>query len=66
MARARITIQHTLEYEINPDNYPDCNSDLERLTLDINNYSRPDVAVEAILMGNSAIAVTGELVKEAA
>lgn len=69
MAKARITISHTLEFDINPDNYPeDCKSDLERLAVDIQNYGNPDVAVEAILTGCGVThtSVTGELVKEAA
>jgi hypothetical protein len=68
MAKARITIQHTFEFEMNPENYPGCNSDLERLGLDIESYSQPDVAVEAIMTGSGLVntSVTGELIREAA
>jgi hypothetical protein len=68
MAKARITVSHTFEFDMNPENYDNCKSDLERLQLDINGFSQPGQAIEAIMTGSSLVntSVTGELIREAA
>ncbi|MFM0095596.1 hypothetical protein PQQ87_08285 [Paraburkholderia nemoris] len=66
MTKARITVTHTFEFEMNPDNYPGCNSDLERLGVDIEGYSQVDALMEAIATGSGLVHtnVTGELIRE--
>ena len=37
ITKNRITFTMTVEYVVNPDNYPGCNTDEERLALDVKN-----------------------------
>jgi hypothetical protein len=66
MTKARITCTYVFEFEMDPDNYPGCNSDMERLAMDIDNFSAVDIAVESITLGADQIreSITGELVKD--
>jgi hypothetical protein len=61
MAKLRVTVTAVMEYEPDPENYPDCEAPEEILALDL------EVAEDDTLMFLSGVekwAITGEVLKE--
>lgn len=63
--KARITYTAWIEVELNPDNYPNCNSDEERLNQDLQQMQEdPDAFLEVhSTQDASQFKVTGVLIK---
>ena len=59
--RFKITFTVTIDYEVNPENYPGCSTDEERLALDLKNAEDDPF----MMIANDADwKLTGEIVKE--
>lgn len=60
ITKNRITFTVTVEYVVNPDNYPGYNTDEERLALDVKNAKNDPF----IMLGDDAEwSIVGEVVK---
>ncbi len=60
ITKNRITFTVTVEYVVNPDNYPGCNTDEERLALDVKNAEDDPF----LMLGDDAEwNIVGEVVK---
>lgn len=63
--KARITYTAWIEVELNPDNYPDCSTDEERLSLNLEQMrDDPDAFFETwSVQRNPTFRVEGELIE---
>jgi hypothetical protein len=59
MAKLRLVVTCTIEYEANPKSYPDCTTAAEMLAIDLQND-----AADIIEMTTGNWAVTGEVLEE--
>ena len=62
MTKARLTVTYVYEYEINPDYYEDCNTDEERMNLDIKGYVQEPTLLD--MKEAKSFEIKGELIEE--
>lgn len=59
--RFKITFTVAIDYEVNPENYPGCDTDEERLAIDLKNAEDDPFMM---ITNDADWKVTGEIVKE--